>query len=115
MSAAQRILGYVRRRRIVAVHPPKTWKRRSICGLRLEEPSDWDDLHTALLRNWPSNAPPKDADPELRHSYSNEAEEEGTVSVAFRVSITKVKTRHMILNQTCLQRFFSLDHLRSFF
>ena len=34
----------------------------------LEEPSDWDSLRTALWRNWPSNAPLKDADPELRHS-----------------------------------------------
>ena len=30
-SGAQRILGYVRPKRIVAVHPPETGKRRSIC------------------------------------------------------------------------------------
>ena len=29
-SGTQRILGYVRPRRIVAAHPPKTWRRRSI-------------------------------------------------------------------------------------
>ena len=52
-SGMQRILGYVRPRRTVAVHPLKRGKIRSICGLHLEEPS---------------NAPPKDADPELRHS-----------------------------------------------
>ena len=28
----------------------------------LEEPSDWDRLHAALWRNWPSNAPLKDPD-----------------------------------------------------
>ena len=28
----------------------------------LEEPSDWDNLHTAYWCNWPSNAPLKDAD-----------------------------------------------------
>ena len=28
----------------------------------------WDSLYAALWRNWPSNAPPKDPDPELRHS-----------------------------------------------
>ena len=40
-SGVQRILGYVRPRRIVAVHPPKSGKRRSTCG-HLEEPLDWD-------------------------------------------------------------------------
>ena len=63
-SGAQRILGYVRPRRIVVVHPPKTGKRRP----HLEEPSDWDGLRAALRRNWPSNAPLEDADPRLRHS-----------------------------------------------
>ena len=47
-SSAQRILGYVRPRRIVAARPPKRGKRRSICGLHLEEPLDWDSLHAAL-------------------------------------------------------------------
>ena len=67
-SGVQRILGHVRPRRIVAVQPPKRGKRRSICGLHLEELSNWDSLCEALWCNWPSNAPLKDADPELRHS-----------------------------------------------
>ena len=67
-SGSQRILGYVRPQRIVALHPPIRGKRRSICGLHLEESLDWDRLHVALWRNWPSNAPLKDVDPELRHS-----------------------------------------------
>ena len=67
-SGAQRILGYVRPRRIEAMHRPKTGKRRSICGLHLEEPLDWDSLYAVLWCNLPSNAPPKDADPELKHS-----------------------------------------------
>ena len=46
----------------------KNEKRGSICGLHLEEPLNWDSLRAALGRNWPSNALPKDADPELRHS-----------------------------------------------
>ena len=29
---------------------------------------DWASLRTALGRNWPSNAPPKDADAESRDS-----------------------------------------------
>ena len=54
---AQRILGYVRSWRIVAVHPPKRGKDEGrICGLHLEEPSNWDSLWTALWHNWPSNA-----------------------------------------------------------
>ena len=65
-SGTQIILGYMRPWRIVAVHPPKTGKRRP----RLEEPSDWDSLRAALWRNWLSNAPLKDAEPELRHSNS---------------------------------------------
>ena len=40
---------------MVAVRPPKTGRRRSI----------WRRLRTALWHNWPSNAPLKDADPEL--------------------------------------------------
>ena len=32
----------------------------------LKEPSNWDSCRTALWRDWPSNPPPKDADPELR-------------------------------------------------
>ena len=59
-SGGQRILGYVRPWRIVALHPAKTGKRRSICGLHLDEPLDWDSL-LWLWRNWPSNAPLKDA------------------------------------------------------
>ena len=55
-SGAQRILGYVRPRRTVAVHPPKRRKGRSICGLHLEEPSNWDSLRAVLWHNWPSNA-----------------------------------------------------------
>ena len=47
---AQRILRYVRSRTIVEVHPPKREKRRSL----------WIGIG-------PSNAPPKDADPELSH------------------------------------------------
>ena len=35
----------------------------------LEEPSDWDSIHTTLWHNWSSDAPLKDADPELRLSY----------------------------------------------
>ena len=50
--------------RIVAVHPSKRGKRRP----HLEEPSDWDSLHATLWCDWLSNAPPKVADPELRHS-----------------------------------------------
>ena len=61
-SGTQRILDYVRPRKIVAVHPPKPGKRRSLCGLHLEEPSHWDCLRTAWRHNWPSNAPLKDAD-----------------------------------------------------
>ena len=45
-SGTQRILGYVRPWRIVAVRPL----------------SDWDRLHVVLWCNWPSNAPLKDAD-----------------------------------------------------
>ena len=44
-SGVQRILGYVRPRRIVAVHPPERRKRR----LHLEEPSNWDSLLQMLL------------------------------------------------------------------
>ena len=60
-SCTQRILGYVRPRRIVVLRPPTTGKRRSI----------WRSLqigtafHTAQWRNWPSNAPLKDADTAL--------------------------------------------------
>ena len=63
-SGAQRILGCVRPRRIVAVRPPKTGKRR----LHLEEPSDWDSLRAALWHNLLSNTPLKNADSESRHS-----------------------------------------------
>ena len=60
---AQRILGFVRPRSIVVVRPPNTGKRRTrlwgcICR-RLQIRTLW--------YNWPSDAPPKDADPELRH------------------------------------------------
>ena len=51
-SGKQRILGYVRPRRIAAVHPPKREKRR----LHLEEPLNWGSLRMALWCNWPSNA-----------------------------------------------------------
>ena len=64
-----RSLGICGPRRIVAVHPPKRGKRR----LHLEEPSNWDSLYVALWRNWPLNAPPKNADSELRHSNSEGA------------------------------------------
>ena len=73
-SGIQRILGYVRPWRIAAVRPPKTGKRRSVCGQHLEEPSDWDRLRAVLWCNWPSDAPLKDADPELRHSDSAASE-----------------------------------------
>ena len=53
---AQRILGYVRPWRIVAVHPPERVKRR----LHLEEPLKWDCLCVVLWCNWP----------ELRHSIA---------------------------------------------
>ena len=43
-SGVQRILGYVRPRRIVAVHPLKNREKKE----QLEEPSDWDSLHTVL-------------------------------------------------------------------
>ena len=49
-SGAQSILGYLRSRRIVAVHPPKRGKRR---------PHLWAAFGGAFelgLRNWPSNA-----------------------------------------------------------
>ena len=58
-SGLQRILGYVRPRRIVAVHPPKTGRRRSIWR-RLQ-------IWAVSWRNWPSNIPPEDADCELSH------------------------------------------------
>ena len=48
-------------------HSGASSKRRSICGLHFEEPLNWDSLRAALWCNWPSNAPQKDADPELRH------------------------------------------------
>ena len=56
-SGVQRILGYVRPQRIVAVRPPETGRRRSI----------WRSLQTGtasavLWRNWPSDAPLQDAD-----------------------------------------------------
>ena len=60
----QRILGYVRPQRMVAVRPPKRGKRRSI----------WRSLQigTALTRHGDMIClrmqPPKDADSELRHS-----------------------------------------------
>ena len=68
-SGVQNILGYGRPRRIVAVHPPETGERR---------PHLWGafggafEIRTAFmwccdiigLQMWP----PKDADPELRHS-----------------------------------------------
>ena len=53
---ARRILGYVRPQRIVVVHPPKRGKEGRICGLHLEEPSNWDSLRVASWRNWTSNA-----------------------------------------------------------
>ena len=53
---AQRILGYVKPRWIVEVHPPKTGKRRTHLWLHLEEPLNWDSLRAALWCNWPSNA-----------------------------------------------------------
>ena len=55
-SFVQRIMGYVRPWRTVAVHPSKTGNRRSICGPHLEEPSNWVSARAALWRNWPSNA-----------------------------------------------------------
>ena len=64
---AKRLLGYLRPWRIVVMHPPGRGNRRNIRGLHLE-PSDRDSLHVALWHNWSSNAPLKDADPELRHS-----------------------------------------------
>ena len=45
-------------------------KKREMCRLHLEEPSDWE-LCAALWRNWPSIAPLKDADPELRHRINH--------------------------------------------
>ena len=48
----------------------KEGKEGRICGLHLKEPSNWESLYAALLRNWPSNAPLKDADTEVRHSNS---------------------------------------------
>ena len=56
-----KILEYVRPWRVVAVRLPKTGKRRSVCGLHLEEPLNWGRACTALWRHWPSV-------PELRHS-----------------------------------------------
>ena len=41
-------MGYVRSQSMLAAHPPETGKRRSICGLHLEAPSNWDSLRTAL-------------------------------------------------------------------
>ena len=49
---SKKILEYVRPRMIVAVHPPKRGIRRSICGVHLEEPLNWDSLRAALWRNW---------------------------------------------------------------
>ena len=49
-SGAQRILGYVRPRTIVLVHPPKKGGKEE----HLEEPSDWDSLCVASWHNWPS-------------------------------------------------------------
>ena len=46
----------------------KRRKRRSICGMHLEEPLNWNGLCAALWRNWPSIAPPRDAVPELRRN-----------------------------------------------
>ena len=59
-SGVQRILGYLRPRSIVAVHLSRTGKRRSICGLHLEE--NWDDLRVAF-KCWCEGCRP-----ELRHS-----------------------------------------------
>ena len=56
-SGPQRILGYVRPRRITEVHPPEMGKRNI-----------WRRRQTVLWYNWPSNAPPKYADPELGHN-----------------------------------------------
>ena len=53
-SGVQRILGYGRPWRIVAVHPLKTGNRRPHCGVHLEVPLNWDSLRAALWRNWPS-------------------------------------------------------------
>ena len=66
-SGTQRILGYVRPRRIVTVHPPKTGKKRphlwaaSGGAFELGQPLCFDVIG---LQMWP----PKDSDPELRHS-----------------------------------------------
>ena len=49
----QRIIVYGRMRWIIEVHPPKSVKSR-LCGVHLEEPSNWDSLHAALWHNWTS-------------------------------------------------------------
>ena len=55
-SGAQRILGYVRPRRIVAVHPPKTEKRRSIrIGTPFALHSDVIGLQMLLWKNGQSS------------------------------------------------------------
>ena len=48
-SGLRRILGYLRPRRIAAVRPPKRGIRIHICGLHLEEPFNWDNLHNLRL------------------------------------------------------------------
>ena len=48
-------------------------KRARFVGCILDQPLDRDSLRMALWPNWPSNAPPKDAHPELRHSNSEGA------------------------------------------
>ena len=50
------------------LHRPYPYVTISICALHLQQPSDWNSLHTALWCIWSSNASLKDADPELRYS-----------------------------------------------
>ena len=46
----------------------KKRENKGACVGCMEEPLNWDSLREAECYKWPSNAPPKDADPELRHS-----------------------------------------------
>ena len=91
LSGVQRILGHVRPRRIVA---SKNREKKE----HLEEPSDWDRLHVALWRSWPSDAPLKDA--EL--NWDSECDEHNRVYMCIRDVVLSVD-RWSMMTTECFQ------------
>ena len=100
-QCAKNLMWYVRPRRIVAVHPPKRGKRRSICGLRIGTAFAWrcDIISLHMHRHRSSARAPTD---NVEHPLANRDGRSKKKDIHTQRKTAGIKTnRHVFHTESC--------------